>query len=297
MVRKPTSYLLNFSLQPHPQSRSDSSLSTISKIMSAYGALSRPAHASPLRLPTTVWSHPRDPQTLLTLFHIDPSILVDGPGTTLFDYLHAVFADEVDKGLTYPQEDMRDLDAFKAYFFAADVVIAIVRSPEERVTASAPASESPDGEWERRVVPREVEVDLERARAGRTWDECLVGFYYVKPNYPGRSSHICNAGFVVPPSHRNGGYGRVLARSYLYYAPRLGYEASVFNLVYVNNVASVRLWERLGFNKAGLIPRAGRLRLLDGPGEEYVDAWVFYKRFDDDDDDDKGRLTGDASVP
>ena len=148
--------------------------------MSAYGALSRPAHASPLRLPTTVWSHPRDPQTLLTLFHIDPSILVDGPGTTLFDYLHAVFADEVDKGLTYPQEDMRDLDAFKAYFFAADVVIAIVRSPEERVTASAPASESTDGEWERRVVPREVEVDLERARAGRTWDECLVGFYYVR---------------------------------------------------------------------------------------------------------------------
>lgn len=46
-----------------------------------------------------------------------------------------------------------------------------------------------------------------------------------------------------------------------------------------------------------MIPRAGRLRLLDGPGEEYVDAWVFYKRFDDDDDDDKGRLTGDASVP
>jgi len=76
----------------------------------------------------------------------------------------------------------------------------------------------------------------------------------------------------------------------------------VFNLVYVNNVASIkcvfglsphthphawtdvalkRLWERLGFVKAGLIPRAGRLRRTDGPGEEYVDAWVFYKRFED----------------
>jgi hypothetical protein len=29
----------------------------------------------------------------------------------------------------------------------------------------------------------------------------------------------------------------------------------------------------------GLVPRAGRLRRADGLGEEYVDAWVFYKDF------------------
>jgi hypothetical protein len=111
---------------------------------------------------------------------------------------------------------------------------------------------------------------------------------------------ICNAGFVVPPSQRSRKYGTVLARSFLHYAPKLGYEASVFNLVYVNNMASiryvpcfalylgcrltcscVRLWERLKFHKAGLIPRAGRLKRKDGQGEEYVDAWVFYKRFEE----------------
>ena len=90
-----------------------------------------------------------------------------------------------------------------------------------------------------------------------------------------------------------------LARSYLHYAPRLGYQASVFNLVYVNNLASVRcvdsvvvhkslfsfasscfrIWENLGFTKAGRIPRAGRLKRKEGQGEEYVDAWVFYKSF------------------
>lgn len=105
----------------------------------------------------------------------------------------------------------------------------------------------------------------------------------------------------MPPSQRGGGYGRVLAQSYLHYAPKLGYKASVFNLVYVNNVASVRfvvlsisvhplqlialtqrLWEKLNFTKAGLIPKAGRLRRSDGPGEEYVDAWVFYKSFEED---------------
>jgi hypothetical protein len=39
------------------------------------------------------------------------------------------------------------------------------------------------------------------------------------------------------------------------------------------------LWERLNFEKIGRIPRAGRLRRKDGEGEEYVDAWVFYKSF------------------
>ena len=72
----------------------------------------------------------------------------------------------------------------------------------------------------------------------------------------------------------------------------------MFNLVYVNNIASVksvpspsshlspltehthRLWEALDFTKAGRIPRAGRLKKADGSGEEYVDAWVIYKKFD-----------------
>jgi len=44
----------------------------------------------------------------------------------------------------------------------------------------------------------------------------------------------------VPHKHRGRGFGTSLAKSYLYYAPRLGYQASVFNLVYVNNIASVK---------------------------------------------------------
>jgi len=39
-----------------------------------------------------------------------------------------------------------------------------------------------------------------------------------------------------------------------------------------------RLWETLGFTKAGLIPNAGRLR-KEGGGEEYMDAIIFYKSF------------------
>lgn len=37
-----------------------------------------------------------------------------------------------------------------------------------------------------------------------------IGCYYVKPNYPGRSSHCCNAGFIVSE----------IRRAYLFSAPR-----------------------------------------------------------------------------
>lgn len=33
----------------------------------------------------------------------------------------------------------------------------------------------------------------------------IVGTFYVKPNFPGRSDHICNAGFIVSKDHRGHG--------------------------------------------------------------------------------------------
>jgi len=126
--------------------------------------------------------------------------------------------------------------------------------------------------------------DVEASRGGRSWEDVLVGFYYVKPNYPGRSSHICNAGFVVPPAHRQYGYGMTLGKSYLHYAPALGYRASVFNLVYATNTGSLRIWDSLGFTRVGLIPRAGRLRRADGSGDEWVDAVIYYRSFMDEEE-------------
>lgn len=117
---------------------------------------------------------------------------------------------------------------------------------------------------------------------GVEWPAQFGGFYYIKPNYPGRSSHICNGGFLVPTASRGMRLGFLLAQSFLHYAPALGYRASVFNLVYDTNRASVRIWETLGFQFVGRIPQAGRLRVPgpDGrPSEAFVDAHVVYKEF------------------
>ncbi|KAJ3485068.1 hypothetical protein NLI96_g5215 [Meripilus lineatus] len=246
--------------------------------MSAYGAI-RTSNRPTEPLATTIWYRPARKADLaqpspsinyVTIHHLTLKAALEY--SDLVPYLHASFAEELERGMTYPQEILQGETytqlAFEGYFFAADVLVAIIGHD------NAFAEGKQDG--------NEVRTTLDEARNGRSWEECIAGFYYVKPNYPGRSSHICNAGFLIPSAQRSRGFGAVLARSYLHYGPRLGYEASVFNLVYVNNVASVRLWEALNFTKAGLIPRAGRLRKADGSGEEYVDAWVFYKRFGDD---------------
>lgn len=46
-----------------------------------------------------------------------------------------------------------------------------------------------------------------------------------------------------------------------------------------DNGASLRLWDKLGFQRVGLIPKAGRLRTGPGGTEELVDAVVVYKSF------------------
>lgn len=84
---------------------------------------------------------------------------------------------------------------------------------------------------------------------------------------------------MVPSSTRGLGLGRIAARSFLFYGPAVGYRGSVFNLVYASNEASVRLWTKLGFTNVGRIPEAGRLKKVDGDGEEYVDAWVVHGDF------------------
>ncbi|GAA5831877.1 hypothetical protein JCM11251_003918 [Rhodosporidiobolus azoricus] len=199
------------------------------------------------------------PGTALTVFPVRRDTVPD----ELVGYLSGVFRGVVEEGKTYPQMGGMSEDEFSAYFFAADCFIGLLDVPTPEL------ADAPTG------LDRDEGYSLENVRAGRDWKECVLGMYYVKPNYPGRSSHLCNGGFVVPPHHRGLRIGYTLGRSYLHFAPLLGYRGSVFNLVYVSNVASVRIWDSLGFKRVGLIPGAGRLE-----GEEgYVDAIVFYYDF------------------
>ncbi len=55
-------------------------------------------------------------------------------------------------------------------------------------------------------------------------------------------------------------------------AANLGYEAVMFNLVFETNIASIRLWQSLGFEIIGRIPRAAKLE-----NEQVVEALILYR--------------------
>ncbi|KAF9918323.1 hypothetical protein BX616_009338 [Lobosporangium transversale] len=186
---------------------------------------------------------------------------------TLVETMHQVFNGEVERGDTYPQEFALDETHFENYFFSGDSFVLVKGNYKQ-------ASDVP-------------------LRSTEDWEEELLGFFYIKPNYPGRCSHICNGGFVVNPIHRGLGIGQILGKAFLKIVPVIGYKASMFNLVFVSNIASIRLWRRLGFKETGRVPKAGRLRgqgqdmSLSNSGtssnkdnEGYVDAIQFYWDFE-----------------
>ncbi|PLB37287.1 GNAT family N-acetyltransferase [Aspergillus candidus] len=160
----------------------------------------------------------------------------------LVKLLHREFSAEIETGCTYPMEEPMTLEQFAGYWFGTFAVVAVL------------AGEQQEG----------------GLCEGRDWERECLGTFYVKPNYPGRCSHVCNAGFMTTGAARNRGVGIVMGETYLEYAPKLGYKFSVFNLVFENNVASVKIWEKLGFRVIGRVPGAGRL----ANSEELVDALI-----------------------
>lgn len=114
---------------------------------------------------------------------------------------------------------------------------------------------------------RQADAYTLRSEAG-----ALVGAFCLRPNHPGRCSHVANGGFLVEPQWRGRGLGRQMGQAMIALATEAGYEAIQFNLVFEVNVASRRLADSLGFRVIGQIPKAARL-----PSGQYTDALIYYR--------------------
>ncbi len=113
-------------------------------------------------------------------------------------------------------------------------------------------------------------------RAYCVWvQDQLVGAFFLRPNHPGRCSHIANGGFIVHPDWRGQGLGRFMGEAALEIAAKLHFQAIQFNLVFANNLPSLKLWLSLGFTIVGRIPQA--VALDDGG---YEDALLLHRRLD-----------------
>ena len=90
----------------------------------------------------------------------------------------------------------------------------------------------------------------------------IMGCFYIKPNFPGRCSHICNGGFITSPTWRQRGVAKIMGHVFLQAAHDLGYQASYFNLVFASNIVSVQLWESLNFQRVATLANAAKLNDL-----------------------------------
>ena len=136
----------------------------------------------------------RDRVTITTLIPFSSAIQVP---PNLMSYLSDQLNREIEIGDTYPMITPMSVSAFGAYWFqnfGAIMVLGEVESTQQL---------------------------LQMEHNGVDWSKQCLGSFYIKPNYPGRSSHICNGGFLVTDAARNKGVGRLMGECYLDWAPKL----------------------------------------------------------------------------
>lgn len=189
------------------------------------------------------------------------------------------------EGLTYPHAQPLSPSEFAAYWLSRDAFVV-------RAVGDAPPPASQDTSPKEMLVkeisqemslkdPSQKNISLDKTSPDRPINRIspampalgeVLGAFYLKPNFPGWCSHICNAGFIVQPAMRGQGIGRWMAETMLAIAPTKGYTAVMFNLVFASNEPSLNLWRSLGFSILGRVPQVARL-----PDGASVDAMMLYR--------------------
>lgn len=106
-------------------------------------------------------------------------------------------------------------------------------------------------------------------------DGRILGTYYLKTNQAGPGSHVCNCGYMVASQARGMGLATAMCEHSQKVAVELGYQAMQFNFVASSNEGAVQLWQKLGFETVGRLPKA-----FNHPTLGFVDALVMYKWLD-----------------
>lgn len=215
--------------------------------------------------------------------------LADGTYATVFPVFHHdhvplgllarmcdEFNDEIERGQTYPLYDPLTMEEFLSYWMGEFTAIMLAGRLEDFKAAAAQrtadqaathpsAASDPLQQQLREPTTAHTAGSVDLIPLDADWATVFLGTFHVLPNYPGRCSHNCNAGFLVSTAARGKRAGSTMGQVYLKWAPQLGYTYSVFNLVFETNVASCRIWDSLGFSRIGRVPDAAILKGFDEP--------------------------------
>ena len=88
----------------------------------------------------------------------------------------------------------------------------------------------------------------------------ILGLYILHPNNVGRCAHIANASYAVTATARGKHIGEALVFDSLRNAKTLGFHILQFNAVVESNIHARHLYERIGFQQLGTIPRGFRMK-------------------------------------
>lgn len=218
-----------------------------------------------------------------------PITAADHVPLSLLIHMCDEFNEEIERGQTYPVEEQMNVDEFHKYWMGDFTGILLqgslqhfkqlAESTGPHVSDSVASSKNDPSQLYYNYHEKGEQEISESARLlplNADWDKVFLGTFHILPNFPGRSSHICNCGFLVSSATRGSKkkLGTTMGKLYLSWAPELGYTYSMFNLVYVTNKYSVKIWENLGFDKIGRVPGVGILKGFDEP----VDSIIFGKK-------------------
>lgn len=109
----------------------------------------------------------------------------------------------------------------------------------------------------------------------RSANQEVIGGFFIRPNFSGRSDHIANAAYMIRLKSRGQGLGTLLVQASLYLAKEFGFKIMQFNMVFSQNIIAVHLYRKLGFSIAGILPKAIR-----NPDRSYQDGYVMYKNLE-----------------
>jgi ribosomal protein S18 acetylase RimI-like enzyme len=104
-------------------------------------------------------------------------------------------------------------------------------------------------------------------------NDIILGSYYIKPNAFGPGAHIANCGYIVSPQSRGKGIARLLCLHSQVIAIEFGYTAMQFNAVVSSNKIAINLWQKLGYDIIGTIPKAYQHKMLG-----LIDCFIMHKQ-------------------
>jgi ribosomal protein S18 acetylase RimI-like enzyme len=149
-----------------------------------------------------------------------------------------------------------------------DDIWAIFR---EVVTKGETYAFSPETDREEAL---EIWVERPAATYVAELDGKVVGTYFIKPNQPGLGAHVCNCGYMVTEAAHHQGVATAMCLHSQSEAQRMGFLGMQFNFVVSTNTVAVALWQKLGFNIVGILPKSFNHKLFG-----FVDAYVMLKWF------------------